>query len=142
MSDPLTARHLPATQAALHEDGWLAPHFPAIAARSQRAAATALTLTGGKPLWEWAQGHKWYGLHRISPALDADWIYRDWAPNATALWLVGDFSGWQRRGEFQARRINDRGEWVLEIPSAAMQHGQHYQVEMDWPGGSGGNNGR
>ncbi len=120
--------------ARLHDDGWLAPHFPALAARQQRAQALAQRLTGGVSLWDWATGHQWFGLQRGAAG---DWIYRDWAPNATELWLCGDFSNWERRPEFQARKINERGEWELRLPASAMAHGQHYQVEMEWPGGGG-----
>ncbi len=134
MSRASSGRSLSATQSCLHDDGWLSPHFAAITARAHRAAATAQALTVGEPLWEWAQGHQWFGLHRQP---DGSWAYRDWAPNAVALWLTGDFSGWQRLPEFQARRITESGQWELLLPVGAVIHGQHYQVSMDWPGGGG-----
>ncbi len=124
----------PAPRARLFDDGWLTPHFPALRERHRRAQETAHRLTRGEALWNWAQGHKWFGLHREP---NGTWVYRDWAPNAASLALVGDFNGWQERPEFQARRVNERGEWELRMPAEALSAGQHYRVRMTWPGGGG-----
>ncbi len=120
------------TAARLQDDGWLSPHFPAIYARKSRAEEVAAQLIGGMKLWDWAAGHLWFGLHRT---MDGGWVYRDWAPNATALWLVGDFSGWVKQEKFRALCINAHGDWELRLPAEAMQHGQHFRLEMEWPGG-------
>jgi len=133
MNPPNLSPGLAPAAALLRDDGWLSPHFSTIAARKVRAAEAAARLTGGQSLWEWAAGHHWYGLHRTADG----WVYRDWAPHATALWLCGDFSGWERNGQYHARRTNDHGDWELRLPAGAMEHGQHYQVEMEWPGGGG-----
>lgn len=53
------------------------------------------------------------------------------------MWLVGDFSDWKISSDFQARRISDKGEWELRIAAGLLKHGQHYRVEMKWPGGGG-----
>lgn len=119
----------------LHEDGWLAAHFAGIEARSQEALRVRNKLVGsGGSLWDWAQGHRWYGLHRLE---DGSWVYRDWAPNATRLALNGDFSNWQVQDAFTATRLNEHGDWDLQIPAGAIQPGQHYRVSMEWSGGGG-----
>jgi 1,4-alpha-glucan branching enzyme len=124
----------PHSRARLFDDGWLTPHFPAIRERHRRAQETGHRLTRGESLWDWAQGHKWFGLHR-EPG--GTWVYRDWAPNATALMLVGDSNDWEEREEYQARRMNERGEWEVRLPAGALVPGQHYRVRMKWPGGGG-----
>ncbi len=118
----------------LFDDGWLAPHFPAIRERQRRARETAQRLTGGASLWDWAQGHKCFGLHR---GPNGSWVYRDWAPGATGLSLTGDFNNWRPDESFRAKRMNAAGEWGLILPAGALQPGQHYRVLMEWPGGSG-----
>ncbi len=119
----------------LHEDGWLAAHFPAIDARRRETLRVKDQLAGAHgSLWEWATGHHWYGLHRQQ---DGSWVYRDWAPNATRLALVGDFSRWEVGDAFTARRVNDHGDWELVMPADAMKAGQHYRVRMWWPEGCG-----
>ena len=125
---------LPPARCRLSDDGWLSPHFPAIAARRDRTQAAEGKLTRGIPLWEWSQGHQWFGLHREA---DGSWVYRDWAPHATGLGLTGDFSGWEENAKFRARRITESGEWELRLPADAIAHGQHYRVIMEWPGGKG-----
>jgi 1,4-alpha-glucan branching enzyme len=124
----------PKTRPLLADDAWLSPYFPAIEARRQRARETARQLTGGTPLWDWAQGHKYFGLHR---GPNGAWHYRDWAPHATGLSLTGEFNGWQPDETFRAKRLNAAGEWGLILPADALRHGQHYRVRMEWPGGSG-----
>ncbi len=124
---------LPPTRSRLADDGWLSPHLPAIGARRDRTLAAVDRLTGGASLWDWSQGHQWFGLHRDA---DGSWVYRDWAPNATGLALIGDCSGWAEHDRFRARRVNENGEWELRLPADALVHGQHYRVKMEWSGGS------
>ena len=39
-----------------------------------------------------ANGHLYYGFHRT----EVGWYYREWAPAADAMYLSGDFCGWDR----------------------------------------------
>lgn len=119
--------------ASLREDGWLSPHFAALESRCSRAKALRERLAP-RGLCDFAQGHKYFGLHR--EASDA-WVYRDWAPNATSLCLIGPFSDWQESEEFAARRVNDHGEWELRLPSETLRHGDLYRLRLHWPSGAG-----
>lgn len=120
--------------AKLAEDGWLAPHQPVLEARRQRAHTLLQRLTGGGSLTEFASGHLHYGLHRRS---DGSWVYRDWAPNATGLALVGPFSSWKVEPAYEAEQVNDRGDWELVLPAEALRHLDLYRVRMTWPDGEG-----
>jgi 1,4-alpha-glucan branching enzyme len=124
---------LPST-ASLADDGWLSPHLPDIAARGLRVVALRERLVGQGSLLEFARGHEHYGLHRSK---DGSWVYRDWAPFATALHLIGPFSDWQERAEFAAQRVNDHGDWELHLPAGVLEHGMLYQLYLRWPGGAG-----
>ncbi len=99
--------------------------------RQRRVKDFVRGLDGG--LVGFAQGHRHFGLHRLA---DGDWVYRDWAPHAESLSLVGDFSGWQELPEFQAQR-GQHGCWELNMSADALRHGDFYRVRMGWNGGQG-----
>ena len=46
---------------------------------------------GGK-LIDFANGHLYYGFHRV----EGGWVYREWAPAAEALYLMGDMNDWNK----------------------------------------------
>jgi 1,4-alpha-glucan branching enzyme len=119
-------------QSRLLDDPWLNPYRDEIEDRMAHALATAKRLAGRKKLGNWAAAHEYYGLHRTA----AGWVFREWAPNATEMWLVGDFSGWKISARFALSR-NDAGDWTGEFPSDAIAHGQFYRLEVRWNGGSG-----
>lgn len=48
---------------------------------------------GAKSLSDFANAHEYFGLHRDDKG---NWIFREWAPNATAITLTGDFSNWKK----------------------------------------------
>ena len=49
-------------------------------------------LAKSKTLSEFANGHEYFGFHKTADG----WFYREWAPGADALYLTGDFCGWDR----------------------------------------------
>ena len=42
-------------------------------------------------LQDFATGHLYFGLHKEKNF----WVFREWAPNAIEVYLVGDFSNWE-----------------------------------------------
>ncbi len=120
--------------AHLQDDPYLAPYLDTIRRRSNAAEMLARRLAQGPgSLPEFACAHEYYGLH----LRDNGWIFREFAPNATGIWLVGDFSGWEVRDAFALRRLPGRDVWEVCLPAGALRHGQHYRLEMAWPGGRG-----
>ena len=114
-------------------DPYLKPYLPVIRHRREKTDALEARLAGGGTLADFASGHEYYGLHRTA----SGWVFREFAPNATALWLVGDFSEWGRWDYFRAHRLNAAGDWEISVPVSALHHGQLYHLEMEWPGGGG-----
>jgi len=53
--------------------------------------------------------------------------FRVWAPNAQAIYLVGDFNGWQE-GETPMSRISDSGIWEAALESISV--GQRYKLSI------------
>ena len=117
-------------------DPWLTPYADAIEGRYNYYEERLQTLTerGQRTLTDFANGHNWYGLHRTA---EGGWVFREWAPNATAIWLVGDFNDWQRRDDYRLARLNPHGDWEVTLPDEALCHGQHYKMLVEWEGGCG-----
>jgi len=118
----------------IENDPWLTPYKGAIEGRHDHALWRESQLTGGKmTLKDFASGYLYYGLQRT----ESGWVFREWAPNATEIFLIGDFSGWEEQERFRLQRINDAGDWELRIPLGMIGHGQHYKMRVKWKGGQG-----
>ena len=83
-------------------------------------------------LADFATGYLYFGLHHT----DSGWVFREWAPNASAIYLVGDFNDWKCVPQYQLKRINN-GIWEIFLPEDALQHQQLYKLWIEWEGGSG-----
>ena len=127
-----------APPARLADDPWLDPYRSALRRREERAVLRAADLARGTgSLAAFASAHEYYGLHRVRGA-SGGWVFREWAPHATSVALVGDFSGWEIRPDFVLRRLpGEKGDWEIRLPANALRHGQHYRLEIAWEGGSG-----
>ena len=79
-----------------------------------------------------ANGYLYYGLHQNS----SGWVFREWAPNAKAIYLVGDFNGWEKLPEFAMQPVSG-GIWEICFPKNMMRHGMLYKLLVEWGGGSG-----
>ncbi len=123
-----------AIRSRLLDDPYLGPYEEIIRRHAQAAEQRVSELAKGPgTLAEFACAHEYYGLHRTSDG----WVFREWAPHATSIWLVGDFSGWQVRDEFRLQRVQGRDVWEVRLPFDALAHGQCYRLEMAWDGGRG-----
>ncbi|MBO5611614.1 MAG: alpha amylase C-terminal domain-containing protein [Prevotella sp.] len=116
-------------------DMWLKPYEAIIRKRHDKAQTKMQLLTGnGKfSLSEFANGYRYFGLQHN----DDGWTFREWAPNATAIYLVGDFNDWQESERYRLKRIGISGYWEIELPSETLKHGQHYKINVYWNGGQG-----
>ena len=118
----------------LSDDRYLDPYRQIIASRREASLAMEKRLTEGRmSLADFAAGHEYFGLHREGKG----WIFREWAPTAEAIYLVGAFSEWEERDAFALQRINSRGEWELRLPSETVHHGDLYKLRVHWAGGMG-----
>ena len=117
-------------------DPYLEPFEDAIRGRHDHALwkIGQLTQNGKISLSEFANGYNYFGLHKTSRG---GWVFREWAPNATDIYLVGDFNGWTENELYRCTRITDSGNWELKLPAKSMKHGDLYKIRVKWNGGEG-----
>ena len=117
-------------------DPWLEPYEDAIRGRHDHAKwmIDKLTNNGKTSLADFASGYLYFGLHRTARG---GWVLREWAPNATAIYIIGDFNGWQENEKYAMKRISESGNWELKLPKAALKHGDLYKMKVKWNGGEG-----
>ncbi len=114
-------------------DKWLEPWKSVIDSRRRNIGFRRNSLAGpdGR-LTTKMNNHLYYGLHRTADG----WVFREYAPNATKMWLIGDFNNWKRNPSWELRPIG-KGDWEIRIPSGFIFDKQLYKLYMEWPGGGG-----
>lgn len=115
-------------------DPWLEPYNEVIQGRHGRVLDKIAELTGGKStLSDFADGHLYFGLHKTA----RQWVFREWAPNATAIYLIGDFNNWTEDEKYRLSPVGKSGNWELKLPLKAMKHLDLYKMKVYWEGGCG-----
>ncbi len=115
-------------------DPWLEPYENAIIGRHQHAInkLNELTMNGKQTLSDFASGYLYFGLHKTAKS----WVFREWAPNATDIYLVGDFNDWTEKSKYKLKK-KENGVWELRMPLSYMKHGDLYKLHIYWNGGEG-----
>ena len=114
-------------------DSLLLPYKGIIEERHRLCQEKARMLQGNAPrLADNCNSHLYYGLHLGQ----GQWLLREWAPNATAIYLLFDGNSWQRNSRYAFKRI-DGENWELSLPEEELSHGTLYKLLVEWPGGSG-----
>ncbi len=108
-------------------DGWLAPFEREIKGRMRLydAQLERICRRHGS-LMDFAHAYTRMGFNRN--AATGEWVYREWAPGARAMYLIGDFNFWNREANPMTRDAN--GVWELRLPADALKHGQHVKVHV------------
>ena len=116
-------------------DPWLEPFESAINGRHRHALEKVKQLTGNgrKTLSDFASGYLYFGLHRT----DTGWVFREWAPNATEIYLIGSFNNWEERPEFKLKPIKKTGNWEIKLRPGLLKHGDLYKLKIYWKDGCG-----
>ena len=116
-------------------DAYLTPYAPALERRLSRVDRTIAHLIGndGRRLSDIADNHEYFGLH----VENDEWVFREWAPNAESIWLIGNMTDWRRQKRFELEKISREGIWEIRLPAGTLAHGDYYRLYMIWPGGGG-----
>lgn len=121
------------------DDPWLEPYTEDIRQRRQRYHdRLKLIESENGSLEAFSSSHETYGIHYDASA--KGWRYREWAPRAAQLWLIGDFNEWNRESHPLTRCDGDSGDWEIFLPDRAdgtqqLSHQQKIKVRIK------GNNG-
>lgn len=92
----------------LEYDPYLQPHASDIELRMNNYYRKKKELLNEQTsLLDFANGHEYFGFHKA----DGGWYYREWAPGADAVYIMGDMNGWNP-GELA---LNPIGNGVYEI---------------------------
>ncbi len=116
-------------------DSWLEPFEDAIRGRHEHAVnkINELTNNGKSTLSDFATGYLYFGLHKQTRG----WVFREWAPNATEIFIIGDFNGWSENEKYRLKRVKNSDSWEIKLPENALKHGDLYKLKVKWKGGEG-----
>lgn len=114
-------------------DPYLAPYRDAIDKRHERIAEERNLIAKDGSLSKGLNNHLYYGLHKDGKG---NWIFREWAPNATRIYLIGEFNNWKRTSAYALTPVG-KGNWEIKVPGMFLHHGELYKLFIEWPGGGG-----
>jgi 1,4-alpha-glucan branching enzyme len=116
------------------KDPFLNPYKTDIERRISNIIDREAALTGGTiSLAGFACGYHYFGLH----FLEKKWVFREWAPGADEIFIIGEVTGWEEKESFALKRINREGVWEISLPAETLKHGNLYRLLVRWPGGKG-----
>ena len=115
--------------ALIQFDPWLEPHAGALRARYARYQEfrERIDQSGGL-MGEVSQGHGYYGFNCGEKDGAAGVWYREWAPGATYVSLIGDFNEWDRGANSLER--DKWGVWSTFLPDGQLKYGEHVKVHV------------
>jgi len=117
----------------IENDPWLEPYSGKIFERVENANKKEIELVGSQQnLGGFASGHHYFGMHREKN----QWIFREWAPNATKIFLVGEFTDWKEEPAYELSSL-ENGAWEIKLPPDAISHESLYRLSIHWDGGRG-----
>jgi 1,4-alpha-glucan branching enzyme len=117
----------------LKDDPWLIPYKKQILRRYQKYVIRRQDIAGyGKPLNDAVNSYLYYGVHKVGKS----WFFREWAPGATAIYLIGTFNDWKIDNRYSLTPQSN-GNWELKLPLDAVHHGDLFKWYVFWRGGEG-----
>ena len=112
-------------------DEWLVPYKEVIDRRHEMILDVKKRMSVDGLLSKGMNNHMYYGLHRDSKG---GWIFREWAPNATKIYMIGEFNNWKRSDIYALKPIGG-GNWEINLPAMFLDHGMLYKLYIEWKGG-------
>jgi len=115
-------------------DPWLEPYANALRHRFRNYQFALRNIESAEGTLEnFSRGYTHFGFNRAMVEGRPGVLYREWAPAARALHLIGDFNGWDRQAHPMLR---DRtGSWSIFLPddeyAQRLAHGSGVKVHVD-----------
>lgn len=99
----------------IDQDPWLLDSEQDIIARFNRYKQKLSEIESDfGTLKKFADGYKYFGINRDTKRKGI--VYREWAPNAEALYLTGDFNNWEKHAHPLTK--NSFGIWEIFLPDS------------------------
>ncbi len=121
----------------IRSDSLLAPYADALRQRYEHCQATRHRIAQQRLPVSIATGHHYYGFNRGQHEGVPGLWYREWAPAANYLSLLGDFNRWDRGAHTLQRQTN--GNWSLYHPNSLyadrLIHDSRVKVHVAGPNG-------
>ena len=103
-------------------DSLLKPYEQDIEDRIARYEMKKRALAGNGSILDFANGHLFFGLHQEEDGF----VFREWAPGADKITLIGDFNGWDPEASPLTRKEN--GVFEIRLPKGTLSNGQKYKL--------------
>lgn len=109
------------------DDPWLAPYTEEINNRIKRYNSRLKEIEQQyNSLGKFAEGHHYLGINYDSKK--KGWWYREWAPAANSLFLMGDFNDWNRHSHPLHKVEN--GVWEIFVDGNQLKEGDKVKVHV------------
>lgn len=118
-----------------YHDPLLIPFADVIGKRFQRMQEVLADITAetSGSLYEFCDYHHYFGLHFDK----GHWIFREWAPHATRIYIICEETGWEKDPAFLLTQIDASGIFQGVFPKNTFRHRSLYRLRILWPGGEG-----
>ena len=63
-------------------------------------------------------------------------FFSEWAPNATAIYMIGTFNEWKKDDRYKLQRLGN-GIWEIALAEGLLRHEDLFKLLVEWEGGSG-----
>ncbi len=84
-------------------------------------------------LYGFADYHLAFGLHGTRDG----WIFREWAPFADSIHIIGQATDWEKDDRYKLERVSDAGVFERRFGKDAFHHKDLYRLKVEWDGGEG-----
>lgn len=135
LAAPASSTVAPDGTGIIEFDSYLEPFRGALKSRFAKAQQWIKDINqheGG--LEKFSRGYEKFGFTFSD---NGDIVYREWAPNATQAFLIGDFNNWNRESHPMTK--NNFGVWELVLPAKggvpAITHNSKLKISMVLPDG-------
>jgi len=119
--------------ALIKDDPWLAPYEEDVLQRRKRCRDRQEEIKKKYgSVKAFAGAYNYFGINFNKKS--KTWTYREWAPAATQLSLVGDFNNWNRDSHPLSK--TEGGVWEISLPAKTLKHGELVKVHVQAANGN------
>jgi len=124
------------SNSAIFNDPYLFAYADIISSRRLKAIALKEKINRRHKgsLSSFADYHKKFGLHFNEDK--GSWIFREWAPNASEMFIACKKTSWQKNKDFQLKR-KDNNIFERQFSKETFSHEDLFKLIIIWPGGEG-----